>query len=302
MKVKVSSSIMRIDILYLLVVFIVTVVRGEIGENKKRIVGGVEAIPGRYSYMTALVAGSEHFCGGALITDQWVLTAAHCRGYGTHVMIGRTDLGSNIELYERIPIEYEVVHPRYNSNTNEHDILLVKLIRPSRIPPVSVDDGSNLLLNGLEVTVMGWGTTCYGGPQSSKLLEVQVDVLDHNTCNRQYSGSITQDMICAMRQGKDACQGDSGGPLIVKGASSSNDILVGIVSWGNGCAEPSYAGVYSRVSAHYDWISLTTSGTRTFTNREILDYKMFHYSKRLYRSWKRGIQKKNPGLRYFDHI
>lgn len=285
-----------------LVIFIIAVVGGDGVESRKRIVGGIEAEPGRFKYMTALVEGSEHFCGGVLIEESWVLTAAHCRGYGTHVMIGRTDLGSNVELYERIRIEHEVVHPRYNSNTNEHDILLVKLDRPSRIPPVRYDDGSNLLMNGLEVTVMGWGTTCYGGPQSSKLLEVQVDLLDHNTCNRQYSGSITQDMICAMRQGKDACQGDSGGPLIIKGGNTANDILVGVVSWGNGCAEPNYAGVYSRVSAHYDWISLTTSGTRTYTTRERLEYQIFHYSKRIYRRWKKGLQKKNPGLRFFNNI
>jgi len=266
-----------------------------------RIVGGLTAKRGRYPYMVGMLDGNNHYCGATLIAPTWAISAAHCGGYGTHVMIGRSDLNNPMENFERIEIDYEVLHPNYSRNSNKHDVMVVKLKVASKATPIKFDDGSQRLMHGVDVTTMGWGTTCYGGPQSSKLLEVTVDVVGNGICNNQYSGQISADMMCAARAGKDACQGDSGGPLIMKGNSPENDTLVGVVSWGNGCAQAGYAGVYSRLSTHNSWVSNTISGTRAYTASDRLEYNLFYASKRVFRSWNKNRKEKGSGLRNFDH-
>jgi len=114
------------------------------------------------------------------------------------------------------------------------------------------------------VTVMGWGDIdpSDGQELSDSLMEVEVNVISNKECDDSdgkfgsYKDSITSNMLCAREEGggEDSCQGDSGGPLVIKGAKASEDIQVGVVSWGIGCASKDYPGVYSRVSAQYDWI------------------------------------------------
>lgn len=100
-------------------------------------------------------------------------------------------------------------------------------------------------------------------------MEVEVDVVSNSQCNSAYDGGITDDMLCASRSGKDSCQGDSGGPLIVKGTDFSKDVQVGVVSWGYGCADESYPGVYARVSEQIQWIKTQIeSGTEPDDNDE----------------------------------
>lgn len=223
------------------------------------IVGGQEVDPiGRYSYIVSMQSDSfGHFCGGSLIDSEWVLSAAHCAGYATHVEIGRHNLANGGESYESLQVEYEVVHPGFDSCTLSNDVMLVKLKEPSSYTPVALNNETNSSIteNNADVTVMGWGTTSRGGSTSDVLLEVELDVVSNDICNDQYGNEeITNDMMCAARDGKDSCQGDSGGPLIKKGSSVEEDVQVGIVSWGYGCADPRYSGVYSRVSYLYDWI------------------------------------------------
>merc|ERR1711978_46903 len=97
-------------------------------------------------------------------------------------------------------------------------------------------------------------------------MEVEVDIVQNSDCNDSYNGDIATNMLCAARKGKDSCQGDSGGPLIVKGSDASGDIQVGVVSWGNGCADREYPGVYARVSSQIDWIN------KKMTNPDDDDY------------------------------
>lgn len=225
--------------------------------QEARIVGGTPSYADRYPYQVSLVENDTHFCGGSLIAPEWVLSAAHCSGYATHVQIGRFDLGDDTEEYEKIAVHYEIQHPDYDMLTQDNDIMLIKLTTPSLYEPVRLDDGSENLYNGQTLTVMGWGKTSSFGPVSETLLEVDVDFFPSQRCNRRYNfrgAFITRNMMCAARTGKDACQGDSGGPLIKKGDTSSDDVQVGIVSWGIGCARAFLPGVYSRVSEALDFI------------------------------------------------
>lgn len=222
----------------------------------KQIVGGTEAEIGSYPFQVGLAYNGFQGCGGSLIAEDWVLTAAHCCG-SDNVLIGRHNIAAMDEDgAEDIEVDYEIVHPRYNSLTLNNDISLLKLTRPSAFSSITWDDGSQDTSDGTPVTVIGWGTTSSSGPASDVLLEAEVNIVGNSQCNTDYGVTtrITDEMMCAASEGKDACQGDSGGPLFVKGTNSTSDVQVGIVSWGFGCADPDYPGVYARVSEFDEWI------------------------------------------------
>jgi len=232
-------------------------------DASKLIVGGEPADPGRYPYQVGLWDDTDSFtfCGGSLISPEWVLSAAHCGGFATHVHIGRYDLSDPNENYELIPVVLEFKHPDFNPWTAENDLMLIKLEYASDYTPVTLTDGSLSLTAGTNVTVMGWGATFEGDYYGSEiLLEVEVDVVGHAECNDAYNDTINEEnMICASREGKDSCQGDSGGPLIIKGTNEFSDIQVGVVSWGIGCADPDFPGVYASVASGLDFFeSITT--------------------------------------------
>jgi len=245
----------------------------------KAIVGGEEAEKGRYSYQVALMSRYGLVCGGSLVDKDWVLSAAHCKGVARKVRIGSHDLSDNNEDFEEIEIDWETAHPDYCSRKTDNDYMMVKLKQSSTYGAVTLDDGSANFEDGTDVTVMGWGTTSSGGSLSNVLLEAQTDIVSNANCNSDYSGKITSNMVCAAREGIDSCQGDSGGPLIIKGNDASADVQVGIVSWGSGCANPNYPGVYARVSEKYDWIQgQISSGVRsTSQGDDEISSKLFKF-------------------------
>lgn len=226
--------------------------------RSERIVGGTEVNPiGRYPFMVSLQSEWGHFCGASLIDKEWLLSAAHCQGSATHVVIGGHNLYDDSHETEIIEVDFEIIHPEYSGYTLQNDVMLIKLKGISNYTPVVLDNGNDpsLTQHNADVTAIGWGTTSSGGQGSANLLEATMDVVSNTNCENQYgSGSITNDMLCAARDGKDSCQGDSGGPLIMKGSDSLSDVQVGVVSWGIGCADPNYPGVYARISHFYDWI------------------------------------------------
>jgi len=238
-----------------------------------RIVGGTVATPYSWPWQVEFCQSGwfacSLMCGGSIIAPNWVVTAGHCVYGSTNspgnfkIKAGVFDETQNSETGEQVvAIEQIILHPQYNSQTTSHDIALLKLKTPltfsNHIQPVCLAQNDDLLTAGTLVTVTGWGTTSSGGSISKQLRQVQVPVLPQATCDSEYKGEIQDDvMFCAGMGGKDSCQGDSGGPLVLQ-HSSGNWFLHGIVSWGQGCALPAYAGVYSRVSAYCDFIQQNT--------------------------------------------
>ena len=227
-----------------------------------KIVGGSEAAIGEFPYIVSLQAASYgHFCGGSLIKKNWVLTAAHCVKGGTikNVVIGLHDQKQTANA-EFIAPKRIIAHPSYNSSTTDWDYALIELSKDSSYTPVPLntseiaisDDGTPVM-----ATVAGCGTTSEGGYSLPNLLQkVDVPLVSHDSCNKSYSNKITDRMICAgyAEGGKDSCQGDSGGPLVAKG-DDGQTYLIGVVSWGRGCARAGYPGIYSKVNAAVDWIN-----------------------------------------------
>ncbi|EED92601.1 predicted protein [Thalassiosira pseudonana CCMP1335] len=243
----------------------------DVATKQTRIIGGSEAPTTRYSYTVALTqGGSNFFCGGTLIAPDVVLTAAHCMGGSYNVAIGRHDLTSNGG--EEIAMSKEIKHPNYNTGTDENDFALVILSKPTTldIPFVKLNSDESFPSAGTMSRSMGWGDMAQSDDKteiSDVLMEVDVPVITNDECSQasgtdgsytdSYANYIYPSMLCTFESGKDACQGDSGGPLIVPGASDGEDVQVGVVSWGIGCATKVFPGVFSRVSHVYDWIQET---------------------------------------------
>ena len=230
------------------------------------IVGGETVTPGTYPWQAALVAGGEQFCGGSLITPDWVLTAAHCiEGQSSlQVMLGAHTLSNNNESSRQVIDVSEIIaYPMYSTDTLDGDIALLKLSKPAtlndRVQTISLLQ--NEAAAGTPATVTGWGAIGENDETSDTLREVIVPLVSRTMCNRAYQGDITNNMICAGtgQADKDSCYGDSGGPLVV---SDGGDgwLQAGVVSWGDGCAVKDSYGVYTNVTQFTDWVQGHLSG------------------------------------------
>mmetsp|Transcript_24471 Transcript_24471/g.35085 ORF Transcript_24471/g.35085 Transcript_24471/m.35085 type:complete len:365 (-) Transcript_24471:45-1139(-) len=230
------------------------------GQDSYRIVGGTASAVDRYPYLVTLIQKESdtlmyQLCGGILIAPDVVLTAGHCAPKVNTAQIGRYDLADWSDNFESFSIVQSITHPLFNKINYFYDYALLGLSGKSTYAYAQLNHDPTVPAVGSNVHVIGWGATQSGGLSSSVPNEVAVQSMSNSQCASDYtSEQITDTMLCAGSPGKDACQGDSGGPLILKGDNYLDDVLVGLVSWGYGCADLFHPGVYSRVSAAIDWI------------------------------------------------
>jgi trypsin len=234
-------------------------------QPQPRIINGNRTPEGRYSYAVSLKDDVGHFCGGSLIAPDVVLSAAHCAGGDYKAIIGRHSLQDTDG--EEMIVKTEMMHPSYDSSTTDNDFVLIFLESSVTLDVDLVTVSPDVVAAGTDVTVMGWGDTDKAEDVktlATELLEVEVTTMTNEECalskstevgwEFDYSGQITDNMMCAENVAdKDSCQGDSGGPLVIR-QESGDDLQVGVVSWGIGCAHNDFPGVYARISAQYDWI------------------------------------------------
>jgi len=243
---------------------------------QRRIVGGRRALDGEYPWQVSLQSRSvfsstfRPFCGATVLNERWILTAAHCmasqRASNLRGVVGTTSLSKPGKNTININFDKIIVHENYDSRTIVNDIALIRTSAAIPLFPgtaTSEINGACLVAKGEKttglVTVTGFGGTYEGGGASDILMSVNLDSIPDATCARVYNNYNPTAMMCAgvMSGGKDSCQGDSGGPLIQKVNEVSK--LVGVVSFGDGCAREGSPGVYTRVSSYIDWIQRNTA-------------------------------------------
>ncbi|XP_050430561.1 trypsin-1-like [Adelges cooleyi] len=245
--------------------------------NSNRVVGGTNSDPGEFPWQISLqlVTGwtARHICGGAIINEYWVVTAAHCaHGLSENllsVVAGKRNLYSDENSEQRVNVA-DIYFDGYNRKKFSNDIALLKVTPPLKfdgevVSPICIPNAGMQFDSDLAM-VTGWGRVSESGAFAHILQKVQVPLLPVDTCLQKYKeagyGSyVNKCVICgggSTLQEADSCQGDSGGPLSCL-APDNRFYLCGIVSWGLGCARPKYPGVYTAVSCYTDWIEQTLS-------------------------------------------
>nr|ACF72874.2 trypsin [Ochlerotatus taeniorhynchus] len=223
-----------------------------------RIVGGFQIEISEVPHQVSLQQRGRHFCGGSIISSRWILTAAHCTEENLNpdaytIRAGstdRTDGGQVLKIKSVNP------HPLYDSDNINYDFSLLELTESigfSRsVQAIRLPEADESVADGSMCTVSGWGSTQNYDESNILLRAVNVPSYNQEECKKALASiaTVTEQMICAgyAAGGKDSCQGDSGGPLVSDGK------LIGVVSWGKGCALANYPGVYARVSSVRGWI------------------------------------------------
>lgn len=211
--------------------------------SRRMIVGGEETTIEAYPYQVAILYLNQQFCGGSIISDSWVLTAAHCLDfYPKNVDISiRSGSSSRSRGGSIHPIHYYHIHEEYSPTDYPRDVATIRVRYPfSAVTSQIVPLASREWISG-NVTVTGWGKNSEG-KIPDVLAKVVLPVVNRVTCNTSWDGLITDDMICAGDMGSDSCDGDSGGPAV------QNGIQYGIVSWGGTICGTALPGVYTNIA------------------------------------------------------
>ncbi|XP_073706508.1 ST14 transmembrane serine protease matriptase a [Garra rufa] len=244
---------------------------GKKAYTMSRIVGGQEADMGEFPWQVSLhVKNVAHVCGASIISERWLVTAAHCvqddkikysqpgtweAFLGLHTQRDKTK-ATRRNLKQIIP------HPSYNPYTYDYDIALMELDSPvtysATIRPICLPTSKDVFPTGETVTITGWGATREGGSGATVLQKAKVRIINSTVCDTLMNGQITSRMICAgnLAGGVDACQGDSGGPMTYP--TNDRTFLAGVVSWGDGCARKDKPGIYTNVPKFRGWIKEKT--------------------------------------------
>lgn len=233
-----------------------------------RIVNGFQAEPGQFPHQVLLsitIPSGRAVCGGSLLNNEWVITAAHCAvsAIEFEVSLGAQSYNNPSEAGRVIDkTSTKVVHPQYSAYTATNDLALIKLSRKidftDRIKPALLPI-SNESFEGQEVIASGWGLKNTGDVTvASELQWAPMHIISYADCVKIYSAQIVRDStICAQGNKKESvCNGDSGGPLVLK---SDNRTLIGVTSFGSstGCNMGIPQG-FSRITSYIEWIKETT--------------------------------------------
>ncbi|XP_074084895.1 coagulation factor XI-like isoform X1 [Macrotis lagotis] len=236
-----------------------------------KIVGGTNSVPAEWPWQVSLHVTSpfqKHLCGGSIIGKQWILTAAHCleglEAATLHVYAGflnQSEIHGNTPFFR---IQEIIIHEKYEMAQHGYDIALLKVEDPINFTtlqqPICLPYKGDGKMKYTDCWVTGWGYTKERGKVQDTLQKTSIPLITNEDCQMRYrEHKITNQMICGgyREGGKDTCKGDSGGPL----SCQNNGIwhLVGITSWGEGCARPGHPGVYTKVDEFVDWILKNTS-------------------------------------------
>ncbi|XP_007463515.1 PREDICTED: kallikrein-7 [Lipotes vexillifer] len=220
-----------------------------------RIIDGTRCPRGAQPWQVALLNGNQLHCGGVLVNEWWVLSAAHCMLSEYNVHMGSECLRRG----QKIRATMSFRHPGYSTQSQVNDLMLVKLRTRARLSSSvkKVNLPSRCEPPGTTCTVSGWGAT--SSPIATfpeKLMCTKVDIISSGDCRKVYMNLLGDSMLCAgiPNSGTNACNGDSGGPLMCKGT------LQGLVSWGVfPCGQPNNPGVYTQVCKYVDWINTIMS-------------------------------------------
>uniref|UniRef100_A0A6M2E398 Putative trypsin-like serine protease n=1 Tax=Xenopsylla cheopis TaxID=163159 RepID=A0A6M2E398_XENCH len=250
--IRTTMKVYNIILTVFAIIFQYETVNGSVGSSESRIIGGQIADEGQFLFPVSLQYLGSHMCGGSLIENNTVLTAAHCiinddpRYYTVAAGIYSLNYIPESNKFKVMKI---VKHKKYGINNSYlNDIAVLKLqVRANTTIGKEIKLNENYIKDYSNCTVIGWGDTIEGAKNGSIFLRyVYVPIIPKIECSLYYEELLSTDMLCAGGRGKDSCQGDSGGPLVC------NDKLAGIVSFGRGCGK--VPGVYTDVSHYISWI------------------------------------------------
>lgn len=243
------------------------------GNDPQDIVGGKEARPHSFPWIVSLQEGGRHFCGGSLLSADIVITAAHCAEAikntpnKLEIVAGAHDLHKAAASQSKHLARSIVIHPGYSRATTKNDLALIKLATPIKldlenptVAPICLAAPDEVIPENTMAQVAGWGILKEGAVDlPSQLRQVPIPILSDKNMSAAYPKEFDAKVMLGAgyaKGGKDACQGDSGGPLMWK-RKDTEDVwtLIGITSFGDGCARAGKPGVYTRVSAFIGWIT-----------------------------------------------
>ncbi|XP_069943643.1 venom protease isoform X2 [Cherax quadricarinatus] len=231
-----------------------------------RVVGGHPTSAGKYPWLASLTYRGKLYCGASLVSDRYIVTAAHCiRRVAMHaveIMFGSYNKSDNTEEWrQKRKAGSFWPHPNFDHRSYNNDLAVIELDEPvtitKHVRPVCLPSNTNETYEGKIASVPGWGRQEESGDPSDVVREVKVPIMSNKECKKKKykPNEITDNMMCAgYDDGKiDACQGDSGGPILYD--NGKNIDLIGVVSWGQGCARAKFPGVYTRLTNFLDFIT-----------------------------------------------